>query len=39
MLTEEELNWDVKKERFTNSKFANRLLSRPYRAPWQFPAV
>jgi len=39
MLTEEDLNWDVKNERFTNSEFANRLLARPYRAPWQFPAV
>jgi predicted dehydrogenase len=39
MLTEEDLNWDVKNEKFTNSEFANRLLSRPYRAPWQFPAV
>jgi predicted dehydrogenase len=39
MLTEEDLNWDVKNEKFTNSEFANRLLSRPYRAPWQFPVV
>jgi len=39
MLTEEELNWDVKSEKFTNSDIANRLLSRPYRAPWQIPSL
>jgi len=39
MLTEEELNWDVKNEKFTNSDMANRLLCKPYRAPWQVPSV
>ncbi|MGQ1788203.1 Gfo/Idh/MocA family protein [Saccharicrinis sp. GN24d3] len=35
MLTNEKLRWDGKTERFTNSERANRLLSRPFRAPWQ----
>jgi len=39
MLTREDLDWDIKTETFTNSDIANRLLSRPYRAPWQSPAV
>jgi hypothetical protein len=29
------LKWDPAKERFTNSEAANRLLSRPLRAPWR----
>ena len=31
--------WDYKKERFTNSNYANRLLSRPFREPWQMPQI
>jgi len=34
MLTEEKLQWDPEKEIFLNSDKANRLLSRPMRAPW-----
>jgi predicted dehydrogenase len=34
MLTEEKLKWDPEKEIFLNSDKANRLLSRPMRAPW-----
>jgi predicted dehydrogenase len=34
MLTEEKLKWDPEKEVFLNSERANRLLSRPMRAPW-----
>jgi predicted dehydrogenase len=36
MLTEKKLLWDPKKEVFTNDENANRLLSRPYRAPYNF---
>lgn len=35
MLTGQKLNWDPEKEVFTNSQYANRLLMRPYRAPWK----
>jgi predicted dehydrogenase len=34
MLTQEKLKWDPEKEIFLNSDKANRLLSRPMRAPW-----
>ncbi len=34
MLTGEKLKWDPDKEIFLNSEKANRLLSRPMRAPW-----
>jgi predicted dehydrogenase len=34
MLTGEKLKWDPDKEIFLNSDQANRLLSRPMRAPW-----
>jgi predicted dehydrogenase len=34
MLTEQKLRWDPDKEIFLNSDQANRLLSRPMRAPW-----
>jgi predicted dehydrogenase len=39
MMTEQELLWDRKTETFTNSDYANRLLSRPFRAPWKMPAI
>jgi hypothetical protein len=31
------LEWDGKQERFTNSDAANRMLSYPYRRPYQLP--
>jgi len=34
MLTEQKLRWDPEKEIFLNSDQANRMLSRPMRAPW-----
>ena len=34
MLTEQKLRWNPDKEIFLNSDQANRLLSRPMRAPW-----
>ena len=34
MLTEQKLRWDPEKEIFLNSDEANRMLSRPMRAPW-----
>jgi len=34
MLTEQKLRWDPEKEVFGNSDQANRMLSRPMRAPW-----
>ncbi len=34
MLTGEKLKWDPEKEVFLSSERANRLLSRPMRAPW-----
>jgi predicted dehydrogenase len=34
MLTEQKLRWDPEKEVFLNSDEANRMLSRPMRAPW-----
>jgi predicted dehydrogenase len=39
MLTGQELKWDGKKEQFTNSDYANRLLHRPHRAPWSMPQL
>ena len=39
MLTGEELKWDAKNEQFTNSDYANRLLSRPFRSPWAMPKI
>ena len=37
IITGQKLKWDPDKEVFTNSDVANRLLKRPYRAPWKFP--
>ncbi|NPA37256.1 MAG: Gfo/Idh/MocA family oxidoreductase [Chlorobi bacterium] len=39
MMTEQELLWDRKTETFTNSDYANRLLSRPFREPWRIPEI
>lgn len=35
MLTDKKLDWDPEKEKFTNNDFANRMLVRPYKAPWK----
>jgi hypothetical protein len=34
MLTERKLQWDPEKEQFVNDPGADRMLSRPMRAPW-----
>jgi len=34
MLTGQKLTWDPEQEIFTNSSIANRLLSKPFRTPW-----
>ena len=39
MMTEQELKWDSNNEKFTNSELANRMLSRPFRAPWEMPKI
>lgn len=39
MQTGENLKWDYKTERFTNSERANRLLQRPFRSPWTLPEL
>ena len=39
ILTGQNLKWDYKQERFTNSEYANRLLARPFRAPWKIPQI
>jgi hypothetical protein len=33
------LTWDAQKQQIANDEEANRLLKRPYRAPWQHPAA
>ncbi len=33
------IEWDGDKERILNDEEANTLLSRPYRAPWVYPAI
>ncbi|MCG8306010.1 MAG: Gfo/Idh/MocA family oxidoreductase [Cytophagales bacterium] len=35
MLTGKKLAWDPEKEVITNSDYANRMLIRPYKAPWK----
>lgn len=37
IITGQKLEWDPDKEVFTNNDMANKLLKRPYRAPWKFP--
>jgi len=39
MLTGQKLRWDPDKEEFTNSAYANRMLMRPYRAPWKVDMI
>lgn len=34
MLLKRKLRWNPDRERFDNDDQANRLLSKPYRAPW-----
>ena len=38
IITGRKLEWDPDKEVFINNDQANRLLKRPYRAPWKFPS-
>ena len=38
IITGEKLDWDPNQEVFLNSDAANKLLKRPYRSPWKFPA-
>ena len=33
------VQWDGEKELIVNDPAANKLLSRPYRGPWQYPQV
>jgi myo-inositol 2-dehydrogenase / D-chiro-inositol 1-dehydrogenase len=33
------LQWDGQAERFSNSSEANRMLTRPYRAPWHLAGM
>ena len=35
MLTGKKLQWDPEKETFTNNRYANHLLMRPYTGPWK----
>jgi len=37
IITGEKLKWDPDNEVFIDNDKANRLLKRPYRAPWKFP--
>ena len=38
MLVGRKLHWDVAQEKILNDPAASELLTRPYRAPWKFPA-
>jgi predicted dehydrogenase len=38
MLVGRKIHWDVAQEKILNDTAASELLSRPYRAPWKFPA-
>lgn len=35
--TKVRIEWDAENERITNSEEANKLLDKPYRAPWKLP--
>ena len=37
MLVGRKIRWDVAQEKILNDAAATELLTRPYRAPWQFP--
>jgi len=39
MFTGRTLKWDVVSERIIGDPEATSLMSRPYRAPWKFPAT
>lgn len=39
MLTEKKLAWDPEKEEFTNNQYANHMLVRPYRGPWNLTMI
>ena len=39
MLTGQKIKWDPKKERIIGNPMASRLLSRPYRRPWELPTI
>ncbi|UCH33138.1 MAG: Gfo/Idh/MocA family oxidoreductase [Armatimonadota bacterium] len=39
LLTERKIHWDSENERIVNDEEANRLLSKPYRAPWRLPGA
>jgi hypothetical protein len=34
MMLNKDLDWDPETETFPNDEYANKLLSRPMRAPW-----
>jgi predicted dehydrogenase len=38
MLVGRKIHWDVAQEKILNDSGATELLTRPYRAPWKFPA-
>jgi len=38
IITGQKLEWDPDKEVFNNNEQASKLLKRPYRNPWKFPA-
>ena len=39
MLTQARLEWDPEKEKFKNNLYANRLLVKPYRKPWNWEMI
>jgi len=39
MLLKRKLHWDPAKEQFVGDDEADRMLSRPMRAPWTLPSV